>query len=679
MTFLLLVAHFLAGFSGLAFGGESSSPPPLYIEEETDPEFNLELPLTFAEVHNAVTVRFDEQADGSCYELQVRQGTLSLARISGEQPTWLVEGASFEVAEDGSALITLRRRAESISLLVGGRLVTKAWTEEGVGGRLTVYASAGLLDPDNVYYQPYAPPEFADDFMRGGTESTGEWQVLLGTWENTALVESLEFVPTAANSFAFAAHPQPLAMATTGPAFWDDIRATVSVRLMEAGRVGLGCRVQDEASYYAFMLDLGVPEAGGQALLMLVKVVGGEEHCLASTRRSLAMGQWYNLGLATEGNRLEAYLDEAPVLTATDNAYAQGQIALVAQNCETAYFDDAKVEGYRGFFEDFESNGHSRWQTVSGQWQTAKDTTGKYLAKVSPEVALAIAGRSEWSDYEVHADFLAGKEAVGLCLAWQGTDNYLLWRCTRSKQELIRISAEGEQTLDTGPLQLPSHSWATVVARLRPDYVSVSVNDQRPVEALLPVAPFGKIGLWAGPGGPVAFDNIKVSFPRGYVPALLPETMATDAEMKEQFANPAEGWFSITDETHKPTAVGMNWNKGEYFDPVDVTFPLANVIAGAGKVTVTIEGDQTGSAEGYQLTLTTQANSPKLTLELFRSGQPLTQGEVEVGESGTCQVRFGRRGTFVVVYVDDVLVLTYREPFSLATLEAKEAVERAQS
>ena len=49
-------------------------------------------------------------------------------------------------------------------------------------------------------------------------------------------------------------------------------------------------------------------------------------------------------------------------------------------------------------------------------------------------------------------------------------------------------------------------------------------------------------------------------------------------------------------------------------------------------------------------------------LELLRGGEALKQAEVEVGsESGACQVRFGRRGTFVVVYVDDELVVSVRE------------------
>jgi hypothetical protein len=138
--------------------------------------------------------------------------------------------------------------------------------------------------------------------------------------------------------------------------------------------------------------------------------------------------------------------------------------------------------------------------------------------------------------------------------------------------------------------------------------------------------------------------------------------MEADAEMKEQFANPAEGWFSIADEAHQPQKVGMNWNKGEYFGPVDVTVPLTNAIAAEGKLTVTIEGDQTAPGAGYDLAVSTSANSPKLSLELFRNGNLIERAEAQVADaSGACQIRVGRRGTYIVVHVDDHLVIAARQ------------------
>jgi hypothetical protein len=261
---------------------------------------------------------------------------------------------------------------------------------------------------------------------------------------------------------------------------------------------------------------------------------------------------------------------------------------------------------------------------------------------------------------------LTGKGAAGLCFLWKGPRDYFLWRAARGTQELVRMTDAGETVLDSAPLE--AKGWVTVTLRTRGDYVAAQVGDAEPVEAIVPVGEAGRIGLWADRGSRAAFDNVLVRFPPGYLPAVLPETMVADVEMKEQFANPAEGWFSIADEGHQPQAVGMNWNKGEYFDPVDATFPVTIASADAGKVTMRIEADQTTGQGGFELTLAKAAGAKTLTVELSRGDQVLQQADHEVGESGTCQVRFGKHGTFVVVYLDDQLAISYRDkPAATAT------------
>jgi hypothetical protein len=643
-----------------AFGQDA--PAAQVIAAPAEAEYNLGLPLTFvdAAAEGELVVRLDEQENGDRLELRVTRAEAVLSRVTGEATTPLGEPAAIGVAEDGAVAITLRRRVDRVSVLVGPRCVLTAW-EDAAPGKLSLTAAEALLKPDDIFYQPYAPPEFTDDFMRAASDPTGEWQVAAGTWDNTALIDSVDFAPRAANSFAFAAHAQPTAMATTGPAFWDDLRCSVAVRLPESGRAGLGFRVQDAANYYSLTLQFGAPEAFGRALLKLSKVANGVEQVLASATRNLPIGQWYNLSAAVSEDRVEASVDGVPVLAARDGAFGEGSVALVAADCETAYFDDAKVEEYRGFFDDFEANGHARWRTIAGEWKTESAKEGKHIAAVSREAAVTIAGRDDWTDYEYRADVLAGKGAAGLCFYWKGPTDHFLWRAARGKQELVRVTEAGEQVLDEAPLEGASRGWLKVLVRAGRDYVFASVNGGPRVEAIVPAGQSGRIGLWADRGSRAAFDNIQVRFPPGYVPAVLPETMVTDVEMKEQFANPAEGWFSITDEAHQPQAVGMNWNKGEYFDPVDVTFPLSIASAAAGKVTVRMEADQTGGEGDYELTLAKPESSRKLAVDLSRSGEALEQGEYDVGESGSCQVRFGKRGTFIVVYLDDGLVLSYRD------------------
>ena len=661
MTFLALCFHALCLTIGPARCQEAPAEPAFQVvAEPAEAEFNLELPLTFADAEAQVVVRLDEQANGDRLELTAARSEVALSRVSGEGTQALGEPVGLQVGEGSAVTLTLRRRVDRLSVLAGPRCVLTVW-EDATPGKLSWSVTEGLLKPDDVFYQPYARPEFTDDFMRGADDPTGEWQVVEGTWDNTALIDSVDFAPRAANSFAFAAHAQPVAMATTGPAFWDDFRCSVAVRLLESGRAGLAFRVQDPTSYYALALEFGAPETAGRALLKLTRVAGGTEEVLASATRNPPIGQWYNLSAAVSEDRLEGYVDDVPVLAARDDAFGQGSVALVAAGCPTAYFDDAKVEEYKGFYDDFEANGHARWRTVAGEWKVEPSKESKHMVAASKEAAVAIAGRDDWADYEYRAAVAAGKGAAGLCFYWKSPSDHFLWRTARGTQELVRVTEAGEEVLDAAPLAGTPKGRLSVVVRAKGDYVCASVNGGQPVEAIVAPGQSGRIGLWADRGSRAAFDNVQVRFPVGYVPAVLPETMVVDAEMKEQFANPAEGWFSVTDEAHQPQAVGMNWNKGEYFDPVDMSFPLAIASAAAGKVTVRMEADQTGGEGGYQLVFTKPENAKVLTVELSRSGEALQQVEHEVGESGACQVRFGKRGTFVVVYLDDQLAISYRD------------------
>ena len=661
--------------SGPAVCQEAPAEPAFTaVAEPADPEFNLELPLTFTgPVADArAVVRFDEQETGDRLELSVSPSQATLARILGGAATPVGEPVAIEPDQGGAIIVTLRRRVDRISVLVGPRSALEVW-EEAAPGKLSLAAPPELLSPDAVYYQPYSPPEFTDDFMRGEEDPTGEWQLVEGAWENTALIESLDYAPRAANSFAFAAHAAPSAMATTGPAFWDDLRCGVAVRLLESGRAGLGFRVQDSANYYGFTVEFGAPETAGLARLQLTRVVAGVEEVLASANRNLPIGQWYRLDVVLSGDRLDAFLDDAPLLSARDGTFGQGSVALIARDAPTAYFDDADVAQYRGFRDDFAAEGLGRWRPIAGEWKVETPKEGHRLAATSKEAALAVAGRDDWVDYEVRAEVLTGKGAAGLCVYYRGPHDYLLWRAARGAHELVRVTEAGEEALDSAPLEGAAKGWLLVTLRARGDYVAAWVNGGEPLEALVPEGQAGRVGLWADRGSRAAFDDVEVRFPPGYVQAALPATMVVDAEMKEQFANPAEGWFSITDEAHQPQAVGMNWNKGEFFDPVDVRFPVAIASEAAGKVLVRIEGDQTTGEGGYQLALMKPDNSKTLTVELSRAGEALGQAQHQIAEPGVCQVRFGKRGTFLVVYLDDQLAISYRDKPPMPASETPEA------
>lgn len=644
-----------------------AAPPVSVIEESADAEFNLELPITFAGDNAAATVvtRLDEQANGDRLELRLKHDGLVFVRVQGgkEQPLGSVALKPAATGGQGPVLVTLRRRDEKADVLVGNHAVLTAW-QEAATGKLSLVAPAGVVDRDRLLYQPYAPPDLSDDFMRSETDSTGDWQVLSGKWENTALVDNLRFVPRAANSFAFAAHPASPALAAAGNDFWDDYQCAVSVRAPAPGTAGLAFRVQDAANYYLFSADFGSPEASGRALLKLTRVVGGNATVLAQQPRPIPTGQWYRLAAVVSGSRIETTFDDAPIFSATDDTFAEGQIGLFAAHCETIYFDDVDAHERKDFTDDFAQTGASRWQTVQGEWQVIPPgkSGGAVLAKKTDSAALAVTGRATWTDYRYEVRVKPSGGAWGVCFYWRSPTDTWLWRYRSGKQQLVEVAGGKERVADESPLDLSAKDAWQVVVRAGKDYASVAVNGSRPLEAILPGGLAGKVGLWADRGSRPLISEVRVTFPPGYVPAKLPATMVTDVEMKEQFANPAEGWFQVGSESAQPEKVGMNWNKGEYFPPVDVSFPLTGVGTAAGKVTLTLEGDQTAPGGGYDLVLTAQAQSPKLHLELVHGGQVVAQGDAQVDTaSGTCQVRAARRGSFLVAYVDETLALSYRQ------------------
>ena len=312
-----------------------------------------------------------------------------------------------------------------------------------------------------------------------------------------------------------------------------------------------------------------------------------------------------------------------------------------------------------------EAYGHSRWHPVKGEWLAVTDPKGgnAAISPASKDEALTIAGKATWTDYLIEVDARPSKGPAGVCFLFTSPTDYWLWRFLpgASRQELVRVTDAGETIVDEARLALPDKGYTGVAIRVGSDFIRVSIPGADDLDALLPAGGAGKIGFWAGPGSKAEFDNVSVTFPPGYVAPAIPDTMAADAEMSQQFMNPAEGWFSVTDEAHRPQAVGMNWNKGEYFDPVDITFPMANVVAAAGRVTVTIEGDQTGTGGGYQLVLSTEENSPALDLTLSSRDQVLKQVQAQVADTGECAVRYGRRGSYIIAYIDDQLILSYRE------------------
>ena len=653
---------------------QAAAPPEQTVvaDQVTDPEWDLEFDLSLAQLpaDAEVVVAFDTGPDAQRTELHCSRSGVRLASVTGDQVTDLAPPVKLPDTAAATRSVVLRRRADRVGVIVDLRLVLTVWVPGRTGGPLQITAPPQAVNADSVLLQAVVPPEWSDEFMRSSDEGLGEWEVLSGSWDNTALVEKLKFVPRAANPFAFAAKAAPKAMAAAGSWFWSDCTYRAAVRGTAEGIIGLAFYVQDADNYWLLRMT-SVSYAGpgpGPGLAQVVRVVGGQPQVMGEARHGYVPQQWYELKVSTRDDLIRAFVDDVPVARVREGTFAQGRVGLYAEQCEAALFDDVRVTPWTDVTDDFEAPSCGRWGPADGafvQVPPEGDRSG-YLAKQPGKAGLAFAGRCEAGNCVFEVDLaLEGDAPVGIPFAYVDDANW--WRYTlypgkQARQELVRRVAGKDEVLATGPLPPSDQRWRHVRVLLQDQYVCAQVDSVPPLEAVSAEPLAGWIGLWGSEAARAQLDNVSLAPAPQYVPARLPTTMVEDPEMKEQFANPAEGWFTVTDPSTRPQGSPMAWNKGEYFPPSKVEFPIANVVAGAGTVRVTICGSEEAPQRGYHLELSKEANVATLRAVLLAGTVEVGRAEAQVGQTQpSCAVRFQKSGTYVLAFVDDHLLLSYRE------------------
>ena len=638
----------------------------------TDAEWDLEFALALANLPAGaeVVVGFDIAAEGQRHELRCSRAEVRLAAVTGDQTADLAPAVQLPETAAATRAVELRRRADRVGVVVDQRLVLTVWAPGRTGGPLQITAPPRAVDPDSILLQPVVPPDWSDEFMRSSEEGLGEWEVFSGTWDNTALVEQLKFVPRAANPFAFAAKAAPKAMAAAGSWFWSDCTYRAAVRGTTEGTIGLAFYVQDAENYWLLrMTSVSYSGPGpGAGSTQLVKVVGGTPSVVGEARRGYVPQQWYELKVSARDDRVWASVDDVPVIRGRDGTFAQGRVGLYAEECEAALFDDVRVTPWATAYDDFEAPSYGRWGPSAGpfvQVAPERERSG-YLLKQPGKAGAAFVGRCEEGDCVFEADVaLEGESPVGIPFAYADEANSWLlavYPGKQARQVLVHRVAGQDQVVDSAPLPPAAQRWRHVRLLLQDQYVCAQVDNLPPLEAVSADPLAGEIGLWGSEAAKAQFDNVSLTPAPRYAPARLPTTMVEDPEMKEQFANPAEGWFTVADPSTQPHGIPMAWNKGEYFAPCKVEFPIGNVVAGAGTVRVTLCGSEEEPERGYHLELSKEANAATLHAVLLEGTVEVGRADAQVGQGQTlCMVRFQKSGTYILVFVDNHLLLSYRE------------------
>lgn len=102
---------------------------------------------------------------------------------------------------------------------------------------------------------------------------------------------------------------------------------------------GLAFRMQDERNFYVVRLSaLG-------ANLRFYKFVNGERSAPIGPDYAIAKGEWHELTIQCEGNRIEISVDgKAAMPSLTDNSHPTGKIAFFTKSDSQAFFSDFRID-----------------------------------------------------------------------------------------------------------------------------------------------------------------------------------------------------------------------------------------------------------------------------------------------------------------------------------------------
>jgi len=467
-------------------------------------------------------------------------------RFALSRPVALGKAETYEVC--------IQRHASLLQLVCDGRRLATAYHDRLRGGKVAITAS-GEVAVDELTAQPIGEIHFDDDYTRS-PDDAGEWELLSGEWKGSG--ESIERPKPelSANPFSYHVHAEGKALAVTGYDFWSGYRLRAAVKPAAEGAVGLAFYLTNPDNYYLLRWShVGAAEGPAGGRLQLVKVQAGSWSVLAEeVDFPYRIDQWYDLTVTVADGQLEAYVDGRSHLAARDNTFVRGRIALFAEDCDSAYFDDVQVRGYDCFSEDFSSADvtKGRCQPRRGRWQVKRQHL--YGAgQASSGQAYLLAGDPTWSDYVVNAKVkLKNAQRVGIVFCYDGPANHYLLRWGRTQdgqglRELVRVADGKEEVLATAHFSPNPVRFEDIRVVSHRGHIALSTDGRLALEAADTAFTRGQVGLYVEGDQQACFDNLTVRFPQA--PPLPPPITKqfTKEETMVNWASPQASWVKLKD------------------------------------------------------------------------------------------------------------------------------------
>ncbi len=592
--------------------------PYRFLEEPSDPEFNVGAKLQRPAKWPAGELRicFCYTDDAHHYFLGLADGQAIFFKVTEQGPERL--GATGRLP-DGVQEFDIVRRDWRMALTCNGRVVTQAYDATYQGGRAGWWSSTEQLQLEEAFVQPIEHPQYLDDFVRG-SEQLGQWEVVTGNWDNTAVMDVVEeFRPERnANPFAFSADRPKQAIATIGWPFWDEYAEEVGAKLTSPGTIGLLAYYQDPQNHVLFQWSNEAPPPTAR---QLVEVVDGRRTVLASAAGPPVPGHWYRLGLAARSGALEASIDGQTVLRGGPSQFGQGRVGLYASGAETALFDDFRVYPSTGVTEDF-AQGMERWQVLQGHWVTRDGQLKTYAPAGATRILF---GSPSWTDYVLHADLAAQASAgVGIIFCYQSPEDYYLFRwgstadgAYRFRRQVVRVVGGHEEVIaQTLGSYRPGHKYHMALT-YEDGWIEVQADGEQLIECADATFTHGRAGFFAeGTKGAWFSDFRLASTGRRHDIPCVTEQFTQEATMAG-WASPAGSW--------EPDGSAM-WYKATFFAPAWVRVDLPEVGRHGGRVRLVLAPDASDAQGGYYVVAEMSPGSREITAALWRRAEKMSAG-----------------------------------------------------
>jgi len=632
-----------------------------FLEGETDEAYNVEgvwIASSEALAQGEARVVFDYADAEDYYYVKLTQERARIGRVQGGAETELGVSEPLHRFEPPEQLrFTLQRRPWKIVFFCNDVLAAEAEDRAFPPGRVGFGATGEGITLEDSWVQVVEEPYFTDDFMR--TEEAGAWEEIDGKWRNNAQGRDVE---RSANAFSYRAEARETALAVAGHPFWSDYLYEAAVRCDAPGAVGLVFHYRDAQNYLLFRWSSAQHEDGG--VKQLVRVFRGTRTELARLPGGFAPEVWYKLRVAGTTGRVFAWIDDTPLLDVNELTFGQGRIGLYAEQTMAArrsqdrgaLFDDVLVKAWPLFTEDFDRERPGRWRPTGGTWQV--ETGEGWCETTSADRAFFLTGPGTWTNYTYTARVRAERGAVGLAFHVQDERNGYLFRWTgpggAGTQQLVKMADGGETVLAEQPGGYEPGTWQHVTVQTDGGYLSARANGAPVLDAVDFQWPRGGLGFFAAEAAGARFDDVFVSFYPVSEPPVptIPPIFQNDPYMTA-WANPQGAWV--------PGPDGSQWHKGYFFGDQALEFRLPGVGAVTGGVTLVLGAEREDMESGYALALGLTAKSRTVQLTLRRRGAVLAEQNYDLpGDATAAQVRFERRGRFLLVWIAGQPALTAR-------------------